>query len=97
MQQDAELPEWSTATYWPSVAGWHQVRVAGQEAQWLYVFREQDWLGPETQRWEQAALPWVTSSGKPLPALAQQEPWPAGWFVALFVLAAGFLWLEEKL
>jgi hypothetical protein len=26
-----------------------------------------------------------------------RQPWPAGWFLGLFLLAAGFLWLEEKL
>jgi hypothetical protein len=97
LQQDAELPEWSTATYWPTATGWHQVQVAGQAAQWLYVFGEQDWLGPETQRWEQAAQPWLAGATQPLPALVRTEPWPVAWFFALFVLAAGFLWLEEKL
>ncbi|MBO0357661.1 hypothetical protein J0X19_06865 [Hymenobacter sp. BT186] len=97
LQQDTELPEWSTATYWPGAAGWQQVQVAGQPAQWLYVFGEQEWLGPETQRWEQAAQPWLAGATQPLPALARKEPWPAAWFFALFVLAAGFLWLEEKL
>jgi hypothetical protein len=97
LQQDAELPEWSTATYWPNAAGWKQAQVAGQPAQWFYVFNEHDWLGPETRRWEQAALPWLTGATQPLPALQHQQPWPVGWFFALFVLAAGFLWLEEKL
>lgn len=97
LQQDTELPEWATATYWPKAAGWHQVQAAGQPTQWLYIFGEQDWLGPETQRWEQAAQPWLARTTQSLPPLLRKEPWPVAWFFALFVLAAGFLWLEEKM
>ncbi|WP_022824335.1 hypothetical protein [Hymenobacter norwichensis] len=97
LQQDATLPEWSTATYWPTATGWHQVQATGQPAQWLYVFGEKDWLGPETQRWEQATQPWLVGTNQALPALMRNEPWPVAWFFVLFVLAAGFLWLEEKL
>ena len=95
--QDTELPEWTTATYWPNATGWHQVQLAGQLPQWFYVFSDHDWQGPETQLRQQAALPWITSDTVTLPALLRLELWPAWWFCALFVLAAGFLWLEEKL
>lgn len=97
LQQDPTLPEWSTATYWPAVSGWHQLQLSGLPAQWFYVFANSDWQGPETLRRNQSAIPWLTSAAEPLPALERTEPWPVGWFFALFVAAAGFLWLEEKL
>ncbi|MDQ2773205.1 MAG: hypothetical protein M3Y54_22195, partial [Bacteroidota bacterium] len=31
------------------------------------------------------------------PPATINQPWPTGWFFALFLLAAGYLWLEEKL
>ncbi|MBC8083670.1 MAG: hypothetical protein H7Z21_10700 [Hymenobacter sp.] len=97
LRQDTGLPEWSTATFWPTAPGWHQIRLAGQPTQWFYVFARSAWQGPETQRRTQSARPWLTSATGVLPALQRMEAWPAGWFFALFVLAAGFLWLEEKL
>lgn len=97
LRQDPELPEWSTATYWPSTVGWQQIQLSGQPTQWFYVFAPADWQGPEVQRRAQSAFPWLTSAATPLPALQRSEPWPLEWFFALFLLAAGFLWLEEKL
>ncbi|MDF7809855.1 hypothetical protein [Hymenobacter sp. YC55] len=97
LQQDPALPEWSTTTYWPTAPGWHQLQLSGQPTQWFYVFAASDWQGPELQRRSQSAIPWLTTAAEPLPALERTEPWPVGWFFALFVLAAGFLWLEEKL
>lgn len=97
LQQDPALPEWSTATYWPTAPGWHQIQLSGQPTQWFYVFADSVWQGPELERRRQSAIPWLTSVAEPLPALQRSEPWPIGWFFGLFVLAAGFLWLEEKL
>jgi hypothetical protein len=96
LRQDALLPEWSTATYWPTQSGWQQLQRPRQQAQWLYVFGAPDWQGPEALR-RAAALPKPATITSTLEPTQRQVAWPAGWFVALFVLAAGFLWLEEKL
>ncbi|SHK08381.1 hypothetical protein [Hymenobacter psychrotolerans] len=100
LQQDSRLPEWSTATYWPTQAGWQQFERPGQASQWLYIFDKHDWLGPQQHGWAQLArtgsrLP-PHIGATPAPQTAT-DAWPIGWFMALFVLAAGFLWLEEKL
>jgi hypothetical protein len=42
-----------------------------------------------------AATPAATASE--ISADTVPEPWPVGWFFGLFLLAAGYLWLEEKL
>ncbi|WBA41361.1 hypothetical protein [Hymenobacter canadensis] len=97
LRQDALLPEWSTATYWPARAGWQQLERPGQPAQWLYVFGAQDWQGPEAQLRRATVLSAQSMTRQAAGAALVQVAWPAGWFVALFVLAAGFLWLEEKL
>jgi hypothetical protein len=97
LRRDAYLPEWSTTTYWPAKAGWQQVQRPGQAAQWFYVFEERAWQGPEAQRRAQSALRWLASTMSSPSTQTSQTNWSAGWFFVLFVLAAGFLWLEEKL
>ncbi len=98
LRQDPQMPEWHTATYWPISAGWQQLQRPGQAAQWLYVFGQQDWQGPEAQQRAELAKTWRTTVASPATAVAEVAvAWPVGWFVALFMLAAGFLWLEEKL
>ncbi len=99
LAQDARLPEWSTALYWPATPGWHQVRGPGRTAYNFYVYDSAAWRGPElTVR--QQALTQRGQSASPGPAdgtVTVQQPWPAAWFFGLFLLATGFLWLEEKL
>ncbi|SDY38735.1 hypothetical protein [Hymenobacter psychrophilus] len=100
---DANVPEWSTATYWPTAAGWHEARV-GTARQWFYVYAPGQWRGPEQPQWQLAAaqasaLPMValggpTVAGTTVPA---RETWPRWWGYVLFVAGAGLLWLEEKL
>jgi len=98
MAQDLRLPEWSTAHYWPRAAGWHQVQGPGRTAYTFFVFDSAAWRGPELAERQQAlahrtAASKLSGSGTG----SIQEPWPATWFFGLFLLAAGFLWLEEKL
>ncbi|GAB2873997.1 hypothetical protein [Hymenobacter ruber] len=101
LRQDTRLPEWSTAQFWPGAAGWHQVRGPGRVSYNFYVYPPTAWLGPELQEREQATEQLAAAAVVPQATAATQatvaEPWPAGWFFGLFLLAAGYLWLEEKL
>ena len=96
LRQDPRLPEWSTALFWADSPGWHQVRGPGRTAHHFYVFTAGAWSGTEAfKRQPMAENAQATAS-----AVGKNEvlgPWPAGWFFGLFLLAAGFLWLEEKL
>jgi hypothetical protein len=98
LAQDLRLPEWSTAQYWPRTAGWHQVQGPGRTAYNFFVFDSAAWHGPELSERQKALLQHLGTS-KPSNSAAGtvQEPWPAMWFFGLFLLAVGFLWLEEKL
>ncbi len=98
LAQDMRLPEWSTAQYWPTAAGWHQVQGPGRTAYNFFVFDSAAWRGPELAE-RQLALAQQTAAATKLGAATGtvQQPWAAGWFFGLFLLAAGFLWLEEKL
>lgn len=99
LAQDTRLPEWSTAEYWPTVAGWHQVRGPGRTVHSFYVYDSAAWRGPELAARQQALSQRITlaSSGQAIETTTVPQPWPAGWFFGLFLLATGFLWLEEKL
>ena len=98
MRQDPRLPEWSSAQFWPVAAGWHRLRGPGSTTQSFYVYPAGAWAAPE--RLERRLAAAQRGAAPPPPALAVAtvlEPWPAAWFFGLFLLAAGFLWLEEKL
>ena len=98
LRQDSRLPEWSTAQYWPATAGWHQVRGPGRAIHNFYVFPSSAWLGPELWERQHAAVQRSARVFAEKPAASKApQPWPAAWFFGLFLLAAGFLWLEEKL
>ena len=98
LRQDSRLPEWSTARFWPGAAGWHRLSGPGRTAFSFYVYPAAAWLGPELAARQQAAAQLAPAA----PATAMvpgtvPERWPAGWFFGIFLLAAGYLWLEEKL
>ena len=97
LAQDPRLPEWRTAQYWPSRAGWHQVQGPGATTHNFYVFDAASWRGPELAERAQALAARPTPARIASARYSVRVPWPAGWFFGLFLLAAGFLWLEEKL
>lgn len=99
LQQDTRLPEWSTAQYWPTHAGWHRAEAAGQAPGWFYVYDHQSWQLPELRSRQQAAALQASAAGATRSAtlVSTREEWPSLWFFLLFLVAAGTLWLEEKL
>lgn len=99
LRQDPRLPEWSAAPFWPGRAGWHAITGPGAAVSRFYVFAETDWLGPELQQRQQALTQREVQAPRRAALFADEilTPWPAAWFFGLFLLAAGYLWLEEKL
>ena len=99
LRQDSRLPEWSTTQFWPDAAGWHRVAGPGRTSFHFYVYPATAWPGPELRERQEAAQ-LVAGPVAPVASAAPDtiaEPWPAGWFFGLFLLAVGYLWLEEKL
>jgi hypothetical protein len=75
------------------------VRGPGRTTHRFYVFPDSAWQGPELQERQQAVV-LRHSSVLGANSTVQETvlvPWPAAWFFGLFLLAAGYLWLEEKL
>jgi len=101
LRQDTRLPEWSTGQYWPSAPGWHEVRGPERMAYRFYVYPTGAWSGPLLQESQQAiaAHNAVVPKASPTSAapITVSQTWPAECFFGLFLLAAGYLWLEEKL
>ena len=102
LQQNEVLPfKWS-GTYWPNKAGWHTITSNNNSAYNWYVFNSTNWQG--------VAATHKTNATK---LYALQHPFtatnntqllqtitviiPKIIFFLLFLLAAGFLWLERKL
>lgn len=99
LAQDTRLPEWNTALYWPATPGWHQVHGPGRTLHSFYVYDSAAWRGPELAARQQALAQRLAKAGSALAAgvATVPQPWPAAWFFGLFLVASGFLWLEEKL
>ncbi|RPD46214.1 hypothetical protein DNI29_14510 [Hymenobacter sediminis] len=99
LRQDALVPEWATAPYWPTTSGWHEAQ-AGAARQWFYVFKNTEWRGPAQQEWLQTATT-LASDAKLAPeataTFTTQTAWQRWWGFLVFILGAGLLWLEEKL
>lgn len=95
-QHPAQAELWQ-APYWPAHAGWHRV-AARLDTSYFYVFGSADWRGPlQTERLAAAVRYPAGSAGSARGAATRTKPWlAAGWFMALFVVAAGWLWLDEK-
>lgn len=98
LRQDTRLPEWSTAQYWPGAAGWHEIAGPSRTTYRFYVYPPSAWRGPEFAA-RQQAVSQRQVAGRPgdSTSVSELEPWPAMWFFGIFLLAAGYLWLEEKL
>ena len=105
LQNKLHFPQKWTGSFWPQKSGWHQLAVKGDttapEAS-FYVYDQRDWETPRTTQLIQANQQWARKHAKVSPKRTEtvwmdHEPIPLGYFFGLFLLCAGFLWLEPKL
>jgi hypothetical protein len=90
--------QWS-GRYWPDHPGWQPSFTWGGQTRWWYAFDKNDWKDLlQQERWQQTRAyltarkltPGVTT----LPVTRRPLPqWP---FFLLFLLACGYLWIEQK-
>ena len=100
LKQAALVPYQYAGVYWPRQAGWHSVRTAGQAPFTFYVFGEADWQARQQAYRRTQTLAWLAEQEpRSRPAAVPLAPVPVLpiYFFLLFLVAAGFLWLEEKL
>ena len=99
LQQNALLPYKWNGMYWPRNAGWHTfIGVTGQVENW-YVYNNNDYRNLRsiqktkfTLQHTRQTLPASTGAN----ANTTQVPISIAWFFFLFLLSAGFLWIEKK-
>lgn len=89
---------------WAIQQGWHQLQVKNDTTEQtpVYIFGKQDWQSWQTIQQIRANEQWAhqqTSQSKTtqVTPLTQRDPIPLVYFFGVFLLCAGFLWLEPKL
>ncbi|MEL7003690.1 MAG: hypothetical protein AAFN93_13290 [Bacteroidota bacterium] len=97
--QDINLPDHWVGSYWPIKTGWHNIRVGDSlNYETFYVHHESSWY---TMRLYQRSLINkrffnLSNEEKPTLAMAKKQINPL-WFLLLFLVSAGYLWLEPKM
>jgi hypothetical protein len=99
LQQNVLLPYKWNGVYWPRNAGWHTfIGSTGQVENW-YVFDKNDYRNLRsiqktnfTLQHTKQSLPARTDAK----ANTRKVPISIAWFFFLFILSAGFLWIEKK-
>jgi hypothetical protein len=100
-QSAAGLPGWES-TFWPRHEGWHTALTTTGEPFTWYAYGPGDWQDLQIRETYEATLAF-TGNGPTLAAktaltpVTRQEPIREVWFYLLFLLGAGYLWLERKL
>jgi hypothetical protein len=81
--------------FWPSAEGWQELDAADKK-RYIYIYNEQDW--PMIRAIERIAITraWARQDSHTFSPHAGGMVWKKWWFLALFLLAAGFLWVERK-
>lgn len=99
LKQAALVPYRFTGVYWPRQAGWHLIRAADATPFSFYVFGAKDWLARQQAHHHSQTLAWLAEP-RPSQQRAAVPPAPVPvlpiYFFLLFLLAVGFLWLEER-
>lgn len=102
LKQNQDLPfEWN-GTYWPLKSGWHTVASTNNNTKYWYVFKQTDWQNVETSQLINATKLYALQHPIQSEKIAQTSQAvkviiSKVIFFLLFLLSAGFLWLERKL
>lgn len=104
LQNQLDFPQKWQGSIWAKQAGWHQLGVKNDTTGTtpLYIFTEKQWKNWRIRQQIIANKRWVKKHKERVPLkqkqpLSHQQPIPLGYFFGLFLLSAGFLWLEPKL
>jgi hypothetical protein len=100
IQNEKVSSQWQSM-YWPAQAGWHPpVMSGGRNYQW-YVYDKNDWVYVNASNRIQAtslyALQKTGAMGELNIDAPVRVPVPLVYFFVLFIICAGFLWMERKI
>ncbi|KAA5539829.1 hypothetical protein F0145_23880 [Adhaeribacter rhizoryzae] len=98
--QDQVLSHRFTGQFWPLESGWHQVNKLNGLPSYFYIYPDSVWQTVRQNKLIQLNQEYAQKHSAPLLAgkiRRQEVPISPVWFFCLFLLAAGFLWVEEKL
>ncbi len=101
-QEQPEQLQWS-GTYWPRQKGWQHSQVATGPSHSWYVYADHEWeIVYKHKKYEetmsylhQRNIPSLTNIASGI--MTRKDGIPPIWFFGLFLLCAGYLWLERKL
>ena len=96
IREDVWVDDVWHATLWPSTPGWHTLQIDGRPIEY-YVAKAGEWrsMAIENQM-KDNDLVWDKGHSD-IKKATDQRRIPPVWFYAVFLIAAGFLWLAPKL
>jgi len=106
LQNQLNFPQKWTGTLWPWQAGWNLLDVKGDttaSSTFFYVYDKKAWKTQRETQLIKANRQWANNQSKSVAKknaetnITYHEPIPLWPFFLLFLLSAGFLWLEPKI
>ncbi|OJJ17597.1 hypothetical protein BKI52_27435 [marine bacterium AO1-C] len=105
LQNKINFPQEWTGAFWPQQSGWNSLKVKGDTTAsdaFFYVYNDKDWKAQRETHLIKANRQWANNHAKPIitrpnATITHRKPIPLWYFFVLFLLSAGFLWLEPKL
>ena len=106
LQNKLNFPQKWTGSFWPWHSGWNLLDIKGDttaSGTYFYVYSEKAWETQRTTQRIKANRQWANQQPKlatetnTKTAVIYRDPIPLWYFFLLFLLSAGFLWLEPKL
>ncbi len=101
LANDPRFPYRWQGHYWPRTAGWQSFLKTDGSMDWFYVYDKASWLPLRMDQRIEGTKDFVSSARPGSAAIVKQEriekkQVPAIIYLLLFMLAAGFLWYEDK-
>ncbi|MDN3588964.1 hypothetical protein QWY86_19970 [Pedobacter aquatilis] len=99
--QNMELPFQWMVTDWPNTKGWNTLKI-NQAIEELFIFAKQDWQTLRNHKKTQQTIQFIQNTkNQPIKNTISEQStenevskW---WFFTLFLLSAGFLWVESRI
>lgn len=99
--QNPDLPFQWQGSYWPHRSGWQPIMMENKNTFWWYAYGSDDWKMVEASKKIKTTLQNITanlnSQSQDKNGIPIEVPVSKKYFFVLFLVCAGFLWVEKKL